>query len=120
MSVPVASVESFADSRRASLITTNPTADARRFVLNLRQTDWRDEPETSRIRGVEAMTQRTSNAAPMLLRANEAARTLALSERKLWELTNRGEIRSVRIGRAVRYDPKDLLAWIETSKNARR
>ena len=37
-----------------------------------------------------------------LLKAPEAARLLAIGTRKLWELTNRGEIPHVRIGRAVR------------------
>ncbi len=53
---------------------------------------------------------------PLLLRARRAAEILAISPRKLWELTNRGEIPCVRIGRAVRYDPNDLAFWIEKSK----
>ena len=48
-----------------------------------------------------------------LLKAPEAARRLAISVRKLWELTNRGAIRCVRIGRAVRYDPADLRRWVD-------
>ena len=51
-----------------------------------------------------------------LLKAPEAARLLAIGTRKLWELTNRGEIPHVRIGRAVRYDGRDLDAWIEKHK----
>ena len=51
-----------------------------------------------------------------LLKAPEAARLLASGTRKLWELTNRGEIPHVRIGRAVRYDGCDLEAWIEKQK----
>ena len=57
---------------------------------------------------------------PLLLRAREAAAAIALSPRKLWELTNRGEIPCVRIGRAVRYDRRDLLAWIEHHKVGRQ
>jgi excisionase family DNA binding protein len=57
------------------------------------------------------------NAGPSpLLRARDAAKYLAISARKLWELTNRGEIPAVRIGRSVRYDPADLRAWIESRK----
>lgn len=52
----------------------------------------------------------------LLLRPREAANLITLSERKLWELTNTGKIRSVRIGRAVRYDPADLREWIERNK----
>jgi excisionase family DNA binding protein len=53
---------------------------------------------------------------PPLLTVKEAAHRLALSERSLWSLTNRGEIRCVRIGRAVRYDHVDLSEFIERAK----
>jgi len=49
----------------------------------------------------------------MLLRPTEAARALAISPRKLWELTNTGEVPSVRIGRALRYRPESLSEWLE-------
>jgi excisionase family DNA binding protein len=52
----------------------------------------------------------------LLLTAPEAARKLAVSERTLWGLTHRAEIPCVRIGRAVRYDPADLRAWIAARK----
>jgi excisionase family DNA binding protein len=52
----------------------------------------------------------------LLVRSREAARMLAISERKLWELTNRKLIRAVRIGRAVRYDVRDLEAFIAAQK----
>ena len=50
--------------------------------------------------------------APLLVNALDAATMLAISPRKLWELTNCGEIPCVRIGRAVRYKPVDLHEWI--------
>ncbi|MCH8343174.1 MAG: helix-turn-helix domain-containing protein [Planctomycetes bacterium] len=53
---------------------------------------------------------------PRLLRVAEAARVLAISPRKLWSLTDCGEIPCVRIGRSVRYDPVDLSNWIEAKK----
>ncbi len=53
----------------------------------------------------------------LLLRPGEAAKALAISTRKLWELTNCGEIPCIRIGRAVRYAPADLQAWIDRQKN---
>jgi excisionase family DNA binding protein len=55
-----------------------------------------------------------------LLTANEAAETLRISQRKLWSLTNCGEIPCVRIGRSVRYDLADLQRWIEQRKEAGR
>ena len=47
-----------------------------------------------------------------LVPAKEAATLLAIGSRKLWELTNCGEIPHVRIGRAIRYDVADLEQWI--------
>ena len=51
-----------------------------------------------------------------LLKAKQAAARLTIGSRKLWQLTNRGEIPHVRIGRCVRYDPSDIEAWIEKQK----
>ena len=50
--------------------------------------------------------------APLLVDAREAARLLDISARLLWALTNRGAIRSKRIGRLVRYRPEDLRDFI--------
>lgn len=64
----------------------------------------------------------TRNAAPapqaLLLKPVDAAASLSISPRTLWTLTDRGEIRCIRIGRAVRYDPRDLSAWIARKKDA--
>ena len=57
---------------------------------------------------------------PLLLNARDTAKALSISERKLWELTNAGDIPSVRIGRRVLYDPGDLQAWIESKKKSRK
>ena len=54
----------------------------------------------------------------LLLTAAEAAKSLAISERMLRYLTADGDIQCVRIGRAVRYDPADLRAWIDRQKMA--
>ena len=54
---------------------------------------------------------------PMLLKPPEAAVALGISPRKLWSMTRAGEIPCVRLGRAVRYDPSDLRAWIERQKS---
>lgn len=52
----------------------------------------------------------------LLVTEAEAAKQLAISPRKLWELRNRGEIPHLRVGRAVRYDLRDLQAWIDAQK----
>ena len=51
-----------------------------------------------------------------LLSAKQAAKILAISERKLWSLTTSRDIPCVRIGRAVRYDVADLRAFIDRAK----
>lgn len=57
---------------------------------------------------------------PMLLTARQAAKALTISERKLWTLTQQGEIPVVKSGRSVRYDPADLRAWIDRKKNSQK
>jgi excisionase family DNA binding protein len=52
-----------------------------------------------------------------LLRPREAAQWLKISERTLWSLTQRGELPAVRIGRSVRYDLTDLVAFVEARKS---
>lgn len=49
---------------------------------------------------------------PLLLRPAEAARFLAISPRKLWELTNCREVPAIRIGRSLRYPTDELRAWV--------
>ncbi len=51
----------------------------------------------------------------LLLRPREAARLLAISERTLWTLTHeRGEIRCIRLHRAVLYPRAELVRWINS------
>lgn len=49
---------------------------------------------------------------PLLWTARDAARSLAISERKLWTLTKEGAIPHVKIGRSVRYPADELRAWL--------
>ena len=60
------------------------------------------------------------NDQPLLIKPRDAARLLAISERKLWQLTNSRAIASVRIGRAVRYSYAELRAWTEAIKTPQR
>jgi excisionase family DNA binding protein len=52
-----------------------------------------------------------------LLKPREAADVLGICARSLWTLTQREELPCVRIGRSVRYDMADLVAFIEAKKN---
>jgi excisionase family DNA binding protein len=51
-----------------------------------------------------------------LLTAKATAKLLGISERTLWTLTNQKEIPHLRIGKALRYDPRDIETWIEKRK----
>ncbi len=62
----------------------------------------------------------TGGAEAILVNAKTAAKLLCVSERTLWTLTNCGDVPSLRIGRAVRYDRRDLMKWIESKKSNRR
>jgi excisionase family DNA binding protein len=52
----------------------------------------------------------------LLLTQRQAAEACALCEKSLYLAVKRGELRAVKIGRAVRYDPRDLTAWIHQMK----
>lgn len=54
---------------------------------------------------------------PLVTRQETAAR-LQVSLTKLWQLTARGELRAIRIGRAVRYRPADIEAYISRHRDA--
>ena len=49
---------------------------------------------------------------PLLLPPKEAAARLRISERTLWTLTDRGEIRCIRIGAAKRYPMIELELFV--------
>lgn len=55
----------------------------------------------------------------LLWTAVQAAEALAISPRKLWSLTNSGDVPCVRIGRCVRYVPDELSAWIDQRRTSR-
>lgn len=67
----------------------------------------------------EAKLPAAQQAAALLVDAKEAARMLAMSTRKLWELTNRGEIPSLHVGRSVRYRVAALEAWTQALEKGR-
>jgi excisionase family DNA binding protein len=51
---------------------------------------------------------------PIALSAKEAAVALGISPRKLWELTNRGTLPHVRIGKRILYPVAALDRWFES------
>lgn len=65
-------------------------------------------------------TTKQNGQEPLLLRVEEAARMLRLGRATVYLLVSRGELPSVRIGRAVRVPAEALRRWIEirTTANA--
>jgi excisionase family DNA binding protein len=63
------------------------------------------------------MVSNITHTLKLLLTPTEAAQALAVSPRTLWTLTHDGKIQSLRIGRSVRYDPRDLEAFIQSQKS---
>jgi excisionase family DNA binding protein len=51
-------------------------------------------------------------AGPRLLRIDDVSERLAISRSMAWKLVSIGEIRSLRIGRAVRVRPEDLEEYL--------
>ncbi len=51
--------------------------------------------------------------AALLVDAREAARLLAVSPRKLWQMTHDGEVLYVRLGRCVRYPVTELQRMVD-------
>ncbi|MCL5281435.1 MAG: helix-turn-helix domain-containing protein [Planctomycetes bacterium] len=47
------------------------------------------------------------------MRPREAAKALGISERLLWEWTNRGEVPHVRVGKAILYPVDVLRRWLD-------
>lgn len=61
----------------------------------------------------------TGPAPLLLLDPIRAAQALSISPRTLWGLTRSGDIPAIRVGkRLVRYDPRDLTAYIDARRKA--
>ena len=54
--------------------------------------------------------------APKLLSQREAAQAAGVCEKTLFNARRNGELRAVKIGTRVLYDPRDLNVWIERGK----
>ncbi len=51
-----------------------------------------------------------------LLTARQTAKILGIGNRTLWGLTKGKQIPHIRIGKAIRYDPRDLEDWLDKKK----
>ena len=75
-------------------------------------------PATSECPSMTASVPENSNEpSKILLTRKQAAAALSVGERTLWAMTwPRGPIRSVRIGRSVRYSADALRTWVESQQ----
>lgn len=64
-------------------------------------------------------SENTANSIDGLLTAREAAEILTISPRHLWDLTKRGVLPAIKIGRSVRYARADIDAFIAKSRTGR-
>ncbi|HEY2841614.1 MAG TPA: helix-turn-helix domain-containing protein, partial [Pirellulales bacterium] len=55
--------------------------------------------------------ENTTLTPPILCNLAEAARLLAVSDRKVWGMANKGELPCVRVGRCLRFRFDDLREW---------
>jgi predicted DNA-binding transcriptional regulator AlpA len=53
------------------------------------------------------------NVPRLAMRSRDAARSLGISERLLWGLTQKGEVPCIRLGRAVVYSVDALRRWLD-------
>ncbi len=100
---PSGSPASYATARRDVVVTLHQVID------NLTEL-------SNSIPDVRPLTD--SRETPLLLDASEAAKLLSLSRSKVCSMAGRGEIPSIRIGRAMRIPRDPLLAWIQESTMA--
>ena len=64
-------------------------------------------------------TPQTEPATPALaLRSREAAQALGVSERTLWEWTNRGDVPHIRRGKIILYPVAALERWLAEQGHA--
>ncbi len=65
------------------------------------------------------ITRKREDPEPLLVDVRVAARLLSVCERTVWNMAKRGELPSLRIGRAVRFSVDDIKAWIQrqTTRN---
>jgi excisionase family DNA binding protein len=61
---------------------------------------------------MSSLNEPSNNELDVLLKGNDVARILNISRSMAYQLIQRGEIRSLQIGRSVRVQPKDLKDFI--------
>jgi excisionase family DNA binding protein len=63
----------------------------------------------------EKVTERKESTFTALMKVEEVAEILSVSKELIYKLAKNKQIKSVRIGSAVRIHPNDLLRYLETN-----
>ena len=63
---------------------------------------------------MQAATVPTNSAEPILLKPSEAAELLRVCPKTLYLAERKKQLRSVRLGRSLRYRRSDLEAWVQS------
>lgn len=66
---------------------------------------------------MEIRKSEQGKSAPLLVNSKAACNILGVCERTLWGLMKEGRLRCVRVGRCVRYDVRDLMSFVDSSKS---
>ncbi len=74
------------------------------------------DPAPTQLAGMLNVGEQAAPPSKLLLNTRDAAKALSIGLRKLWSLTDCGEILCVHIGRRVLYDPADLQTFIDRQK----
>jgi len=64
------------------------------------------------------MPRTTTPALPRLMTAQELADALRYPISRVYELSRTGELPHIRLGRALRYDPAAVRAWLDAGGTA--
>lgn len=110
------SISELRKTLRANLHVVGPHAASTRAVRAALEKKLAEARRKRKAEGRWPMSALPQEPLARLLTSREAASLLAVSPRKLWELTNCSAIPHIRIGRSVRYCPRDLAAWIGEQK----
>ena len=57
---------------------------------------------------------------PELLRPRDVAKMLALSSVRVYQLAQTQEIPSIKIGKSIRFDPRDVAEFVRSCRRERR
>jgi excisionase family DNA binding protein len=68
-------------------------------------------------RSPESIVERLRSAAGRLMSADDVAKVLGESRRRVYELRDSHGLGAYRVGRRIRFDPAEVAAWLESVRD---